>query len=130
MNYVEAARFLLCATSVAAATTCGSANAAPGAPGQEEASPQQVARAVGHYARARSFILSAIREFDEGRKTAEPSTLMNPDSWRSSLADRARDLERVLDPQPRITSEGVKFQGDPRMLGKPPGEEILQKPKD
>ena len=82
----------------------------------ETASPQKTARAIGHYARARSLLIAAIREFDAGAKIADPSTLLDPTVWRSSLEEKAKELERVLDPQPRITSEGVKFSADHRLL--------------
>lgn len=81
-----------------------------------QASDQQSARAIGHYARARSLLIAAIREFDVGMKVAEPSTLLDPSGWRDSIAQRASELERVLDPQPRSTSSGVKFSPDRRLL--------------
>lgn len=81
-----------------------------------QASEQQSARAIGHYARARSLLIAALREFDIGMKVAEPSTLFDPSGWRESIAKRATELERVLDPQPRSTSNGVKFSPDRRLL--------------
>lgn len=81
-----------------------------------QASEQQSARAIGHYARARSLLIAALREFDIGMKVAEPSTLFDPSGWRDSIAQRATELERVLDPQPRSTSDGVKFSPDRRLL--------------
>lgn len=80
------------------------------------ASEQEAARAIGHYARARSLLIAALREFDIGRRVAEPSTLLDPAEWRDSIANRASELERVLDPQPRSTSKGVTFSPDRRLL--------------
>ena len=85
--------------------------------GIEAAKGERLAAAVGHYARARSLILAAIREFDSGKKLATPDVLIDSAEWRSSLIDRATELEKVLDPQPRITQGGVRFQPDTRLLG-------------
>lgn len=85
--------------------------------GIESAQGERLAAAVGHYARARSLLLAAIREFDSGKKLATPDVLLDSAEWRSSLIDRATELERVLDPQPRITTGGVRYQPDTRLLG-------------
>ncbi len=85
--------------------------------GIESAKGERLAAAVGHYARSRSLILAAIREFDLGKKLATPDVLLDSAEWRSSLIDRATELEKVLDPQPRITSGGVRYQPDTRLLG-------------
>jgi hypothetical protein len=78
--------------------------------------PEQATEAVAHYARARSLIIAALREFDKGRKIASPSELLEPAQWRNTLIDRAEDLDRVLDPQPRATKGGIRFEADPRLL--------------
>lgn len=85
--------------------------------GIEVAKGERLAAAVGHYARARSLLLAAIREFDSGKKLATPDVLLDSAEWRSSLIDRATELEKVLDPQPRVTSGGVRYQPDTRLLG-------------
>ena len=82
-----------------------------GRAGQEETT-----EAVAHFARARSLIIAALNEFDKGRKIASPSELLDPTQWRNTLIDRAEDLDRVLDPQPRATKGGIKFEADPRLL--------------
>jgi hypothetical protein len=82
----------------------------------ERATGEQLSSAVGHYARARALLVTAIREFDEGQKLADPRALIDAQRWRSTLLDRAEDLERVLDPQPRASKTGVKFTGDRRLL--------------
>mgnify|MGYP006275652259 CR=1 FL=1 len=89
---------------------------------QGGASQQESARAVGHYARARSLLVAAIAEFDAGVRIAEPSTLIDPRGWREALADRVREIERVLDPQPRSGAEGLKFSPDRRLLAEQDGK--------
>lgn len=81
-----------------------------------QADNQVTAEAIAHYARARSLIISALHEFDKGRKLASPNQLLDPVQWRNTLIDRAEDLDRVLDPQPRATKGGIKFEADPRLL--------------
>jgi hypothetical protein len=80
------------------------------------ATEQETARAVGHYTRARSLLLAALREFDAGTRVAELPTLIDPTGWRETVSERAHELERVLDPQPRVTSGGVSFSPDRRLL--------------
>ncbi len=80
------------------------------------ATEQETARAIGHYTRARSLLLAALREFDAGTRVAELPTLIDPSGWRETVSERASELERVLDPQPRVTSGGVSFSPDRRLL--------------
>ncbi len=80
------------------------------------ADSEQATEAVAHFARARSLIIAALHEFDKGRKIASPSELLDPVQWRNTLIDRAEDLDRVLDPQPRATKGGIRFEADPRLL--------------
>jgi hypothetical protein len=81
-----------------------------------QADNQVTAEAIAHYARSRSLIIAALHEFDKGRKLASPNQLLDPVQWRNTLIDRAEDLDRVLDPQPRATKGGIKFEADPRLL--------------
>lgn len=74
------------------------------------------AEAIAHYARSRALLVAAINEFDKARKLAKPDELLDSGAWRTTLIDRAEDLERVLDPQPRATKGGIKFEADPRLL--------------
>ena len=73
------------------------------------ASEERAAAAVGHYARARAMVVEALAEFEEGRKLAQPDILVDPESWRLSVISRTEDLNRLLDPQPRVTRSGVRF---------------------
>ncbi len=80
------------------------------------ATEEEAIEATAHYARARNLLITAIHEFDKARKIASPNELMDPVRWRNTLIDRAEDLDRVLDPQPRATKGGIKFEADPRLL--------------
>ena len=80
------------------------------------ARPEVAAEAVAHYARSRALLISAIHEFDKARKLAKPDELLDSTKWRNTLVDRAEDLERVLDPQPRVTKGGIRFEADSRLL--------------
>lgn len=82
----------------------------------ERADGDTLAQAVGHYARTRALLLSAIQEFDRACKIAKPNAILDSEAWREDLINRARDLEKILAPQPRITKGGVKFEGDRRLL--------------
>lgn len=81
-----------------------------------QASQEESAEAVAHYARSRALLISAIHEFDQARKIAKPDELLDSTKWRNTLIDRAEDLERVLDPQPKASKGGIKFSADPRLL--------------
>lgn len=83
----------------------------------ERASGDRLTTAVAHYGRARLYLLAAIREFDLGMKAANANTLLDTAKFRGTLVNRSQELERVLDPQPRASNTGVKFSGDPRLLG-------------
>jgi hypothetical protein len=80
------------------------------------ARPEVAAEAVAHYARSRALLISALHEFDKARKLAKPDELLDSTKWRNTLIDRAEDLERVLDPQPRVTKGGIRFEADSRLL--------------
>ncbi len=83
----------------------------------ERASGDRLTTAVAHYGRARLYLLAAIREFDLGMKAANANTLLDTAKFRGTLVNRSQELEHVLDPQPRASNTGVKFTGDPRLLG-------------
>lgn len=82
----------------------------------EKATVAEQAQAVGHYARARSLLIAAIREFDKGVKTANPDSLIDSEAWRNTLLDRSEDLEHILAPQPRISEGGVQYEPDSRLI--------------
>lgn len=93
-----------------------SAYAAPPSQDIREAHPEITAEAVAHYARSRALLVKAINEFDKGRSLAKPDELLDSVKWRNTLIDRAEDLEKVLDPQPRVTKGGIYFEADSRLL--------------
>jgi hypothetical protein len=103
---------MMVVTSMAARTSCAEDRAV----GLDAADKRQASEAVAHYTRARSLLIAAINEFDRARKIARPDELLDPVRWRNTLIDRAEDLERVLDPQPRASTGGVQFAADPRLL--------------
>ena len=114
-------------TSAAYADGGGSGGSSNGSRGSSRSSAKSVAslgqadnqdttEAVAHFARSRSLLIAALHEFDKGRKLASPNQLLDPVQWRNTLIDRAEDLDRVLDPQPRATKGGIKFEADPRLL--------------
>ena len=76
----------------------------------------RLAAAIGHFSRARSLLISAVREFDAGLKIANPDLLMNSDSWRRTVMDQATELDKVLAPQPPAPIGGIKYPADSRLL--------------
>lgn len=78
---------------------------------------EKLAQATGHFARARSLLIAALNEFDQGLELANPDALFSSSEWRSDVTARARDIEHILAPQARETTGGIKFQADPRLLG-------------
>lgn len=71
------------------------------------AEPETVSKANSHYKRARALLLTALREFDKGAAVASPEVLLDVESWRKKLIDNANDLNIIIDPQPRVSTEGV-----------------------
>jgi hypothetical protein len=96
--------------------TAQAAHANPNGLNIREAHPSIKAESVAHYARSRALLIKAINEFDKGRALAKPDELIDSVKWRNTLIDRAEDLEKVLDPQPRVTKGGIYFEADSRLL--------------
>ncbi|MBX7144672.1 MAG: hypothetical protein K1X79_09500 [Oligoflexia bacterium] len=110
-RYYAALALILCSTGIL------SANAEDRPPmALERAEGEDLSVAMGHYARARSLILAALGEFDQGYKLADPKVILDAKHWRNSLIDRAQELERLLDPQPRVSRRGMKYKADTRLL--------------
>ena len=106
----EAARKL----DMAAAEARGSMGEPPAI---QQVEPEILSAAIGHFARARSLLIAALREFDQGYKLAKPDSILDSKEWRSDLISRAEDLERVLSPQARASRFSVRYDADPRLLG-------------
>lgn len=84
--------------------------------GIERAEGERLSMALGHYARARSLLIAAMNEFDQGRTLADPKLILDAKTWRKSLEQRAVELERLLDPQPRVSEGGVRYEPDSRLI--------------
>ena len=72
--------------------------------------------AIGHYARSRALIIEALAEFELGKRLADPDMLLDSQQWRMTLDSRAEELNRVLDPKPRITRSGVRYKANSRLI--------------
>lgn len=83
---------------------------------QSYASPERSAAAIGHYARARALLVEALAEFERGREVARPDVLIDPEEWRLSVISRTEELNRILDPQPRVTRSGVRFSASKSLI--------------
>ena len=81
-----------------------------------EASPERSHAALGHYSRARAMLIEALAEFDQGKRLANPDLLLDSDKWRLTIVSRAEELNKVLDPKPRVTRSGVQYRGEPRLI--------------
>jgi len=95
-----------------------SATATPGntEKGTDYASPERQEAALGHYARARALLVEALAEFEEARAVARPDMLIDPEEWRLMVISKTEDLNRLLDPQPRVTRSGVRFKASKSLL--------------
>lgn len=83
----------------------------------ESASEADLARAAGHWHRARTHMMSALREFDKGNELVNPAAVLDAQAWRSHMLNRIIDIDRVLSPQPRATESGVRYDPAPELLG-------------
>ena len=92
------------------------ARAQDGAVALQKADGETLSAGIGHFARARSLLLAAIREFDLGLAKVNPDMLLDSAKWRETLMERAGEIERVLDPQPRASKGGVRYEPDSRLL--------------
>ncbi len=95
----------------------------------QRANNEELSAGMGHFARARSLLVAAINEFDAGLKVVNPEALLDVKGFRGSLLERAGELERVLDPQPRVSRAGVAYEPDSRLLGAPKGSKAEAKLK-
>ena len=93
------------------------APATSAATGIISAKGEKLAIASGHYARARALLIASLREFDKGLELVDPNALVDANNWRNSVLDRAEDLEHILDPQPRKSRGGVRFDDSTAKTG-------------
>lgn len=85
--------------------------------GIERAQGQTLSKAVGHWSRSRSYLLLALREFDKGGEEVDPDALIDAAVLRDEILEHIQVLGRLIDPQPRITEGGVRFEPAPALLG-------------
>ena len=81
-----------------------------------KADHEELASAIGHYARSRSLLIAALKEFDNGLRYASPEQVVDVKEMRHTFLDQAEALKRILAPQPRSTKYGVRFEADTRLL--------------
>lgn len=72
-------------------------------------------KSEAHFIRAKSLLLSALKEFDEGTKGNQELS-MNSAAWRAEIIDRANELERVISPRARMSTTGAKFEAHSELL--------------
>ena len=58
----------------------------------------------------------ALAEFEEARKLARPDLLVDPEEWRLNVISRTEELNRLLDPKPRVTRDGVQFRANKLLI--------------
>lgn len=62
------------------------------------------------------MLVEALAEFEQARKIARPDMLIDPEEWRISIVSRTEELNRILDPKPMVTREGVRFHANPLLI--------------
>jgi len=80
------------------------------------ASPERQEVALGHYAKARALLVEALAEFEQGRSVARPDVLIDPIEWRLMIVAKTEELNRLLDPQPRVTRSGARYKAHKSLL--------------
>lgn len=85
-------------------------------PSSEVEENKKAATAADHYLNARILLLRALEEFEDGRKLASPEMFVDSEEWRSAIVARASDLNRVVDPKPRLTRSGVRYKENPALI--------------
>ncbi len=84
--------------------------------GQQYASKQRATVAKAHMSRARALLVEALEEFEESKKYARPDLLIDSEDWRLRVVSLTEQLNRVIDPKPRVTREGAVFRVPPRFM--------------
>jgi hypothetical protein len=80
------------------------------------ASEQRRNAAVAYYARARTMLVEALAEYEQGRRYAKPDLLHDPEEFRLTVISLTEQLNRLVDPHIRITRDGVRIKGNPRLI--------------
>lgn len=98
---------------------------APSAPAMGEyAGPERTQAAMGHYARARTLLVEAMREFEAGKDIAKPDLILNSETWKAGVSARADELGHVISPEARESTGGTRFKENHSLLN-----ENFDKPK-
>lgn len=80
------------------------------------ANPQELARGIGHYQKAHSLLIAALREFDLGYKIVSTDKVLDSSAWRGSVLEKAKELEVLLAPKAREIKVGSRYNADTRLL--------------
>lgn len=83
---------------------------------QQYASKERATVARAHMSRARALMVEALAEFEEAKKYARPDMLIDSEDWRLRVISLTEQLNRVVDPKPRVTREGAVFRTPPRFV--------------
>jgi hypothetical protein len=73
--------------------------------------------AVGHFSRARALLIEALAEFELGKTMSDPSLLLDTERWRGNIIVRAEELNRIIEPKPRITRSGIEYGANSQLVG-------------
>jgi len=76
----------------------------------ENASPERRAAALGHYSRAKTMLLDALDEFARAEQIAQPNQVLISSAWRASVEMQSRDLDRIINPEARVSVSGARFE--------------------
>lgn len=80
------------------------------------ASEQRANAATTYYSRARTMLVEALAEYEQGRRYAQPNMIHDPEEFRLALISLTEELNRLVDPHVKITRDGVRVKGNPRMI--------------
>ncbi|MDR2338346.1 MAG: hypothetical protein LBE20_06880 [Deltaproteobacteria bacterium] len=73
--------------------------------------------AIGHFSRARALLIEALAEFELGKTISDPSLLLDTERWRGNIIVRAEELNRIIEPKPRITRSGIEYGANSQLVG-------------
>ena len=80
------------------------------------ASKQRQVAAAGYYARARTMLVEALSEFEQGRKYARPDVVIDSEEFRLTLISLTEQLNRLVEPRMRVSRDGLQVRANPRLI--------------
>lgn len=80
------------------------------------ASEQRSNAAITYYSRARTMMVEALAEYEQGRRYAQPNMLHDPEEFRLAVISLTEELNRLVDPHVKITRDGVRVKANPRLI--------------